>query len=105
MKNSNGKLPGNAGQIVKEFLIKNADMSNLYYKGKENEHNCSRRKRRKMKGTIISIPCDPTNENVKNELKEMVNDGKYKYEKTIINEDLSLAVKEIHVDGRKNNLF
>ena len=78
MTNSNGKLPGNAGQIVKEFLRENgADISNLQYKRKGNEDNCTRRKRRKIKGTSISIPCDPTNKNVKNELKKMLNAGKY----------------------------
>ena len=54
-------------------------MSNLDYKG-----NCSRRKRRKMKGASISIPCDPINENVKNQLKKMVNDGKYTIGEVIV---------------------
>ena len=54
--------------------------------------------KRKFQGTDISIPCDPTHQGVKKELKELVNRGEYtlgelivpqSVEKIFLNDDLS----------------
>ena len=100
MKNKEGNIPGNGGQVVKEFLIENGiDSSSFNYKSKDRNNENTRRCKRKIKGTSISLPCDPTNVKVKKELKRMVHEGNYslgelivpqKYKKVVLNDDLSL---------------
>ena len=78
MKNNAGNFPGNWGQVVKEFLKeKNVDFSRLHYKSKEHSDDRVRRCKRKVQGSGISMPCDPTNQAVKKELKRLVSEGKY----------------------------
>ena len=78
------------------------------YKSKEHSDDRIRRCKRKFQGTDISIPCDPTNQAVKKELKELVNKGKYtlgelivpqSFEKIILDDDLSLNVTEFTTLG------
>ena len=93
------------GQVVKEFLKENnVDFSRLHYKSKEHSDDRVRRCKRKVQGSGISMPCDPTNQAVKKELKRLVSEGKYTlgelivpqtFEKMILNDDLSLSTIEV----------
>ena len=114
MKNSSGSFPGNGGQVVKEFLIESGvDISQFDYKSKEQSETRTRRHKRKIQGTDIAIPCDPTNKNVKDALKRLVDEGKYTlgelivpqaFQQVVLNEDLSLSVCEFQTLGRKQQL-
>ena len=114
MKNCSGSFPGNGGQVVKEFLIDNGvDISQSDYKSKEQSDTRTRRFKRKIQGTEIAMPCDPTNKRVKNELKRLVDEGKYSlgelivplsFQKVVLNEDLSLSVSEYHTLDRKHQV-
>ena len=85
MVNKEGKIPGNGGQVVKEFLINNGiDLSCFNYKSKDISGDHTRRCKRKIKGTTISLPCDPTNVKVKKELKRLVHDGNYSLGELIV---------------------
>ena len=114
MKNSSGSFPGNSGQVVKEFLIDNGvDISQFDYKSKEQSDTRTRRFKRKIQGTDVAMPCDPTNKRVKNELKRLVDERKYSlgelivpqsFQEVVLNEDLSLSVSEYHTLGCKHQL-
>ena len=115
MKNKEGNIPGNGGQVVKEFLIENGiDLSSFNYKSKDRNNENTRRCKRKIKGTSISLPCDPTNVKVKKELKRMVHEGNYslgelivpqKYKKVVLNDDLSLSDVDISLESIRKFFF
>ena len=49
MKNKEGNIPGNGGQVVKEFLIENGiDLSSFNYKSKDRNNENTRRCKRKI---------------------------------------------------------
>ena len=114
MENNARNFPGNGGQVVKEFLKeKNVDFSRLHYNSMEHSDDRVRRCKRKVYGTGISMPCDPTNQAAKKELKRLANEGKYTlgdlivsqtFKKMILNEGLSLTIVEVNTLGRKHHL-
>ena len=102
MKNSAGNFPRNSGQAVKDFLSKNnVDFSRLHYKSKERSDDRIRRCKRKFQGTDISIPCDPTNQAVKKELKELVNKCKYTLGELIVPQSFEKII--LNIDIRKRD--
>ena len=75
--NSVSKSSPNAGQILKEVLQKkNIDIDRFSYRGKTSGPRCRRRKR-KLNEYNVSMPCDITNEAVKEKMQQLVLDGTY----------------------------
>ena len=64
IKDGEGNVPKNGGQILKQYLEENGMvLENFNYKGKSKEIKF-RRKKRKIDGTETSIPSDVTNAEV-----------------------------------------
>ena len=110
VKNNNNEFPKNGGQIVKMFLQENGmNFDSLNYKNKSSAVH-SRRKKRKTDGINVSIPTDVTNTQVKEYLAKLINEGAYtigdlivpqKFEKLVLNADLTTEIKEFEIAGRK----
>ena len=76
MKNKAGALPSNSGQVVKEFLEKKGtDLKKFDYKGKGK--TIMRRSKRRINGTKVSIPTEPTNKKIKQNMKTKITSGDY----------------------------
>ena len=73
---ANGDPLKNGGQIVKDTLVNNGiDLERFEYLGKSTELRIRRKKIRLTEG--ITMPCEPTNKQVIEELKKKVADGIY----------------------------
>ena len=76
MKNKAGALPSNSGQVVKEFLEKKGiDLKKFDYKGKGK--TITRRSKRRINGTKVSMPTEPTNKKIKQNMKTKISSGDY----------------------------
>ena len=110
VKNNNNEFLKNGGQIVKMFLQENGiNFDSLNYKNKSAAVHF-RRKERKIDGINVSIPTDVANTEVKEYLAKLINEGAYtigdlivpqKFEKLILNADLTTEIKEFEIAGRK----
>ena len=110
VKNNNNEFPKNGGQIVKIFLQENGiNFDSLNYKNKSVAVHF-RRKKRKFDGINVSIPTDVANTEVKEYLAKLINEGAYtigdlivpqKFEKLVLNADLTTEIKEFEIAGRK----
>ena len=115
----NIKVPGNAGQIVKEMLLdRNIDLSRFTF---EKDSILFRRKKRKIEGTNISVPCDPTTTIVKKDLQTKIDEGVYSKSEKIVPqtfqklsvvgcgstkiENFEIAGRKIPIDDIKTNLY
>ena len=79
IRNSRGELARNGGQIAKEWLISEGiDLSRLA-KGKQDDTQAPRKRRRLKRGVggEISIPVQETNEKLKAELKTKIDSCEY----------------------------
>ena len=76
MKNKAGALPSNSGQVVKELLEKkDIDLKKFDYKGKGK--TIMRRSKRRINGTKVSMPTEPTNKKIKQNMKTKISSGDY----------------------------
>ena len=114
VKDGDGNVPKNGGQIVKQYLEDNAiELGNFNYRGKNDGVKC-RRKKRKIGGTEVSIPSDITNAEVQKQLINKINEGVYsigkrivqqKFEKLVLKNGFTIEKVEIEVEGRKVPLW
>ena len=75
--NKQGLLAGNGGQIVKEFLMQNdVDVERFTVEHKA-EAGVVRRRKRRMAGGELSVPCQVPPSKVKNKLVEKLQSGEY----------------------------
>ena len=96
--------------MVKLFLQENGiNFDSLNYKNKSAAVH-PRRKNRKIDGINVSIPTDVTNTQVKEYLAKLIDEGVYtigdlivpqKFEKLVLNADLTTEIKEFEIAGRK----
>ena len=111
--NKDGNIPGNAGQIVKEYLkVCNIPLEKLN-NSKVTQVTRIRRAKRKLDGIDITIPTELTTEQVKLELKKMIDTGDItigelivpqKFKKLVMSDDFKANIIEVEVRGRKNPL-
>ena len=112
--NSASKTSPNAGQILKEVLMKkNINFDRLSYRGKTSGPRFRRRKR-KLNEYDVSMPCDITNEAVKEKMQQLVLDGTYTAGEPIIPQTFlkhtvdknsgRIVTEEFTVSGRKLSL-
>ena len=114
----NGKIPSNAGQIVKGFLYEMETKHGFQftYKGKGQVNTKTRVRRAKLKlMSGVSFPTEPSAKKVKLGLQEMVESGEIdigeniverEYQKTIYDKSTAQVVtKKFSVFGRKHSLF
>ncbi|XP_047129004.2 uncharacterized protein LOC124809199 [Hydra vulgaris] len=122
LHNKKGKIPGNAGQVIKELLKENGvDVAKFNLKSistfnqTENTNNCcSKPRRRKRRLNVpgyksISIPMEVSNKVLKDKLEQDIEKGKYRIEKLIVPKTFtktvcknnSLVTEEFLVSGRK----
>ncbi|XP_047122498.1 uncharacterized protein LOC105847932 [Hydra vulgaris] len=122
LHNKEGKIPGNAGQVIKELLKENCvDVAKFNLKSistfnqTENTNICnSKPRRRKRRLNVpgyksISIPMEVSNKVLKDKLEQDIEKGKYRIGKLIVPKTLtktvcknnSLVTEEFLVSGRK----
>ncbi|XP_065664548.1 uncharacterized protein LOC136086194 [Hydra vulgaris] len=117
------KIPGNAGQVIKELLKENGlDIAKFHlnsssistFNETENASNCNskpRRKKRRLDGAgckSISIPIEVSNKVLKDKLEQEIEKGKYRIGKLIVPKTFTktvcennLVTEEFLVYGRK----
>lgn len=110
---SSGKLAGNGGQIVKEFLEKEKQNGFKFtYMGENEYKNRIRKKRKRIAGTQITTPCEPSSKKVCLELNKEIENGTIdigqrinakSYKKLVIKNE-KLEELEFTVEGRKHPL-
>ena len=117
LKDVNCKQKDNKGQIVKEFLkSKGVDVGKFSYHAKMNEEgvNIRRKKKRLDNFNRISVPMDPTPQQVTADLILKVEEGKYtlgelvvpiKFKKIVVTKDGHVKEEEFTLCGRKDRLI
>ena len=87
LKENDCKRKDNKGQIVKEFLMASrVDIEKFDYHAKlpENGVNIRRKKLKLYNSNRVSVPMDPTTENIKKYLLLDVQEGKYSFGELIV---------------------
>ena len=110
VRGKNDGVPLNGGQILSKILkLDNIDLSRFANK----TENCTpwlRRKKIIIEGAGLSIPCDVTNDELKEDLERMIDEGKYNigelivpqtFQKIIITDDGETQMRDYTVAGRK----
>ena len=101
-----GLTQKNGGQILKQIAVDH----DLLRTDPDNEQTSTRRGKAKLSGGEISMPCLPTEEEITEEKKRMIDNGElligepctpFTISKVIINSDLSVETKEVIIHGRK----
>ena len=118
LKDVNCKQKDNKGQVVKEFLkSKGVDVEKFTYHAKVNEegvHNIRRKKKKISSYKRISVPMDPTPQQVAADLISKVEEGKYtlgelvvpiKFKKIVVTKDGDVKEEEFSLCGRKDRLI
>ena len=109
VKNKENEVPNNGGQIVKEMLKrKNINLSR--FSDKHYSDDNYRRKKRKIEGTDVSMPCDITNADLKKEFQKKVDDGTYNtgeiivpqiFQKLVLKDNCRTEIENFEIAGRK----
>ncbi|XP_065672107.1 uncharacterized protein LOC136089935 [Hydra vulgaris] len=102
---------------LKRLNLKRKMSDNTYFDGTNINNIQYRRKKRRLNMPYIrdiSLPCEPTNKKIKQQLKKKIDDGTYnsgekivpqRYEKIFISsENQTITKKEVHIEGRKISL-
>ncbi|XP_065659796.1 uncharacterized protein LOC136083845 [Hydra vulgaris] len=102
---------------LKRLNLKRKISDNTYPDGTNINNIQYRRKKRRLNMPYIrdiSLPCEPTNKKIKQQLKKKIDDGTYnsgekivpqRYEKVFISsENQTITKKEVHIEGRKISL-
>ena len=85
IRNSNGAIAQNGGQIAQEWLKSiGIDVGRLKRKSPESDVPCVRRKRLKGPGGEITIPTPSTNKSLTEQLKEKILSGEYSMGELIV---------------------
>ena len=114
IKNKNGKLANNGGQIAIEYLQSHEKCGLKYtFKGKGEKKAVIRRALKRIPETSITVPCEPNSKKVRSNLEQEIKNGKVSighainpktYVKMVIKND-ELVEEEFTVEGRKNTLY
>ena len=93
VKNKNGELAKNGGQIVQEYLkSQGVDVSKFKKRGlQEDEGSRIRKKMKRSAGGEITVPCPVTNENLKEKLNQKILSGEYNVGELIVPRQVRLA--------------
>ena len=111
IKHENVDYLKNGGQIIKKMLEDhNIDMTRFDYLGQNN--NCRLRRKKIRLSDDISMPCEPTNSEVTEDLKLKIASGVYKMGEEIVPQNFKRVlilngkpvISEIVVSGRKQPL-
>ena len=92
VKNKNGELAKNGGQIVQEYLkSQGVDVTKFKKRGlQEDEGSRLRKKIKRSAGGEITVPCPVTNENLK-KLNQKILSGEYNVGELIVPRQVCLA--------------
>lgn len=93
VKNKNGEVAKNGGQIVKEYLkSQGVDVTKFKKRGlQEDEGSHIRKKKKRSAGGEITVPCPVTNENLKKKLNQKILSGEYNVGELIVPRQVGLA--------------
>ena len=93
VKNKNGELAKNGGQIVQEYLkSQGVDVTKFKKRGlQEDEGSRLRKKIKRSAGGEITVPCPVTNENLKKKLNQKILSGEYNVGELIVPRQVCLA--------------
>ena len=93
VKNKNGELAKNGGQIVQEYLkSQGVDVAKFKKRGlQEDEGSRIRKKMKRSAGGEITVPCPVTNENLKEKLNQKILSGEYNVGELIVPRQVRLA--------------
>ncbi|CAB3981856.1 Retrovirus-related Pol poly from transposon opus [Paramuricea clavata] len=111
VKNKNGELVKNGGQIVQEYLkFQGVDVSKFKKRGSDDDGGRIRKRIKRSAGGEISVPCPVTNEELRDKLSQKILSGEYnvgelivprKYEKFVLDPDSSIIKTHFFVEGSK----
>lgn len=94
VKNKNGELAKNGGQIVQEYIrSQGVDVSKYKKRGQADDGGRIRKRMRRSAGGEITVPCPVTNESLKKKLNEKILSGEYNVGELIVPRQVSLLNK------------
>ena len=92
VKNKNGELAKNGGQIVQEYLkSQSVDVLRFRKRGADDGGRIRKRMKRSAGGEI-TVPCPMTNKELKNKLQQKILSGEYNIGELIVPRQVSLAI-------------
>lgn len=85
VKNKNGELAKNGGQIVQEYLkSQGVDVSKFKKRGANDECGRIRKRMKRSAGGEITVTCPVTNEKLKEKLNQKILSGEYNVGELIV---------------------
>ena len=97
VKNKNGELAKNGGQIVQEYIkSQDVDVSKYKKRGQADDGGRIRKRMKRCAGGEITVPCPVTNESLKKKLNEKILSGEYNVGELIVPRQVSL-LNEYHI--------
>ncbi len=91
VKNKNGELAKNGGQIVQEYLkSQSVDVSKFRKRGADDDGGRIRKRMKRSAGGEITVPCPVTNKELK--LQQKILSGEYNIGELIVPRQVSLAI-------------
>lgn len=90
VKNKNGELAKNGGQIVQEYLkFQGVDISKFKKRGADDKCGRVRKRMKRSAGGEITVPCPVTNAKLKEKLNQKILSGEYNVGELIVPRQVS----------------
>ena len=92
VKNKNGQLAKNGGQIVQEYLkTKGVDVTKFIKRSSSDDEGRIRKKMKRSAGGEITVPCPVTNTTLKEKLSQKILSGEYNVGELIVPRQVSFV--------------